>query len=475
MKEIWISETLIGVFLLLALIRPLIRKLWPLEGLTWLPVAALFFSICLFPAYGMRPEVIPLLAFSGIVSIFHYPALITSIFRRRQEDFSKSGLFFTIPALILLVLCLAVALRFSPLGDTGLSQNYALTITLKNDYFLRIYREGEEKEPLLILAPPVNGSVRAVDRLCTELAKRGLTVLTWSRRGLDTPAINGEGKIFHRGIKNRLRLFRLMKSGRRLVKANAAGRDLEEQRKQDILLMLSWIRENRRSGTLPWESAGGEKAGPEILFLAGYAEGGSALAALAASPDFIRDNPGIRGLILIESPFWSSYEGEKPREEALPESPLGRLRLMVSRRLNALKPEKIAGIAEVPEPGYPLLILVSDSALESPMRQDRYYPLFQMIQNTRVPLVLAAVDGAGPLDYSDYPEKFPLLSALNPGKKKPAWSDADFVPGTASLMANFAALLANPEAPPALFPLPGPVHTETRGWNLPSPGYILPR
>jgi hypothetical protein len=471
MKEIWISEILIGIFLLFALIRPLVKKLWPLEGLIWLPAAAFVLSLCLFPAYGMRPEVIPLLVFSGLAAVFHVPALVLSISRRRKDDPSPARLVFTIPALILLVLCSAVALGFAPLGDTDLSARYALSETVKNDYFLRIYREGRGKMPLLILAPPVNGSVRAVDRLCARLAERGVIVLTWSRRGLDSPAIDGEGRIFHRGVKNRLRFLRLSKSGRTLVKANAIGRGLEEQRREDILFILSWLRETRLSGAGPWENAD-----PDALFLAGYAEGGSALANLAGSPEFVRDNPGIRGIILIESPFWSSYEGETPKEEPLPDSSwFRRFRAMVSRRINAMKPEKIAGTREVPGPRYPLLILVSDRALEPPLRELYYYPLFQMIQHTGAPLILAAVDGAGPLDYSDYPEKFPLLSALNPGKKKPSWSNEDFVPGVALLMANFVLLLANPEAPPPLFPLPGAVHTESRGWNLPDPGYILPR
>jgi hypothetical protein len=470
MKEIWIPEAFISIFLLLALIRPLIKKLWPLEGLTWLSVAALVLSICLFPAYGLRPEVIPLLVFSVIVTMFHGPGLVLSISRRRKDGFSPRALIFTIPALSILALCSAVALGFAPLGDTNLSAQDVLCVTLKDDYFLRIYREGRKQNPLLILAPPVNGSVRAVDRLCTRLAKQDVTVLTWSRRGLDAPAISGEGKIFYTGLKSRLRSFRLMKSGRTLVKANAIGRDLEEQRKRDILFILSWLREIRRSGAAPWENAD-----PEALFLAGYAEGGSALAGLAGSPEFVRDNPDIRGLILVESPFWSSYEGEAPKEDPLPDSPwFHRFRVMVSRRLNAMGPKKITGIGELPDPGYPLLILVSDRAMEFPLEERGYYPLFQMIQQVQVPLVLAAVDGAGPLDYSDYPEKFPLLSALNPGKKKPLWSDREFVSGTAALMANFIALLTNPGAPSPLFPLPGTVHTETRGWNLPNPGYILP-
>jgi hypothetical protein len=99
------------------------------------------------------------------------------------------------------------------------------------------------------------------------------------------------------------------------------------------------------------------------------------------------------------------------------------------------------------------------------------------------PAALAMVPGAGPLDYSDVPEKYPLLSLLFSGDTAPVWAREDYLGGTASLILNFAAAVEQPVSgrpdtaghePLTRTVLDRTISIDTnRAWNLTAPEYIL--
>jgi hypothetical protein len=177
------------------------------------------------------------------------------------------------------------------------------------------------------------------------------------------------------------------------------------------------------------------------IFLAGYGAGGGALTALASSPNFAAENPGVRGIISVEGPIFSAFLEEAPLSTLPPEKPWYRgAPARIAGWLSRLRPKKIAGPGPGLVPGLPLLCIVSGRVLEDRHRNGRYAALFTMLRAAREPLVLAAVSGAGPLDYSDLPEKHPVYRRFFPGGPGDIWKNRDFPGGTASLMANFAAL-----------------------------------
>jgi hypothetical protein len=143
-------------------------------------------------------------------------------------------------------------------------------------------------------------------------------------------------------------------------------------------------------------------------------------------------------------------------------------------KIAGLSPKRVRGLDRIPRPEVPVLFILSDRALSlSPRRQERYLSVLETYRRAAKPAALAIVPGAGPLDYSDVPEKYPLLSRLFPGDGAPLWSPEEYPGGTASLIGNFCAAL--PEGEGILrTPLEGALRVDVNGaWNSAAAGYIL--
>jgi xanthine/uracil permease len=113
MREIWIPEFITVLFLFLALARPLIPGIGSLAGIFWLPVLAFLIALGMVPAYGFRPEAIPLLVFSAVMAVRYLP----HVFALRGldlEDFSRKRSFLSIIGIVILVLAAVPAFVFAP-------------------------------------------------------------------------------------------------------------------------------------------------------------------------------------------------------------------------------------------------------------------------------------------------------------------------------------------------------------------------
>ncbi|MDR0655688.1 MAG: hypothetical protein LBG22_05175, partial [Treponema sp.] len=86
MSEIWIPGLFALLFLLLSLLRPLFKRLWPLEGLAWLPLLSLAISLGIYPAYGFRPETLPLAGFEILLTILNIPAMASGAASRPNDS-----------------------------------------------------------------------------------------------------------------------------------------------------------------------------------------------------------------------------------------------------------------------------------------------------------------------------------------------------------------------------------------------------
>jgi hypothetical protein len=512
------------LFLFLPLTRPLVKRLWPMEGLVWLPLLALAILIALFPAYGFRPECVPLLVVAFAINLANIPALASRLSHLRNDDFRERRPALTILAFLCLLGTGGIALAFPPAPGPVLLSQGVRSFTLRDEsrqaeLYLRVY--GPEApplpsppagpgRPLLVMVPPAAGSVGVVDSLCGELRDLGFTVISFSRRGFDFSAITEGGRRILPGPGQLFRLLRIIARGDRSVGANAQGRWLEETRREDTAFLLGRICRGERPGQngrtgrekppgepLPAELLAG--ADRERIFLAGCGDGGAALLLLAGERDFAARFPGVRGIIAVESPILTALRGETPEAPAAPSPNRNWFRATwagLSTWVRGLKPQRISGIEPIAGPAVPLLLLVSDTAFDRSRHIRRYTTVWRVFEAAEKPAILAAAPGAGPLDYSDVPQKYPLYAALFPGEPKAR--NAALPPGAAAaLMANFAALLlegaagdgpqpapdapaapdtANIPAAPGLVkkpPLPG-LRVETRGvWNFRDPRYIL--
>jgi hypothetical protein len=438
MRDIWIPELFASIFALIFLIQPLFKDLRSLDGIAWFPILSLAVTAAVFPAYGFRPEVLPLLLYHGVMALISVKPLLAGT----RRGLYKRSLFFTFPAAALLAFFTAAALWFAPLD---LPPSDARQVPVPGGgCILRIFDARRLFRGSIFLVSPEFGGMRAVDGVCAALAERGFTVISYTRSGLRSPLETA-------------RLWSSFRRGTVLKKANERGRALEEEKRREIEFILPYVKENL--GTLV---PGAEDGG---LFLAGWGSGGSALYYLA-SETAVRPGAGrfsaagragagkmfdgVLGLVVVESRLWSAWEPELPpaAETAAARNPLLQGLEAAGRWFARLQPEKIRGPVETETPALPLLCLVSDRAFDGEAARRDYGALFAGLRNARHPAALAALEGAGPLDYGGFPAEYPLYSALFPGG--PAgrfdglftWNPAE---DTAAVIARFCGLAAGAE------------------------------
>jgi hypothetical protein len=502
MQEIWIPELLSFLFTFVFLVRPLFKGLWPLDGIAWFPLLALGTTVIIFPAYGFRPECIPLAAAHFLITLMNLNPLLTGA--QRNARFHEQGALFTVLSIVFLVLSTALALCFAPvLQDPVNPRNF----TLQGPggagspvYTLHIFEDGDSPgsgedspggRPLIFLVPPEFGRLNAVDRLCAALGRQGFTVISYTSSASGSP-----GRLF--------RLWRAFHGGTRSKKANDAGRALEAEKKAEIEFVLTYLKENLAS------LAPGVNG--DAVFLAGWGAGGSALAYLCAAPEqngpgFRKGAPsrmaammaaaakvkpayGARGLVVVEGRFWSSWVPASPRPAAESSNVFFAFLARVQSWLGRFRPERIEGPGTPPQPVIPTLYLVSDKALDEGRNQRSYAAAFAALRNSGVPAILAALEGAGPLDYSDFRAEYPLYTALLPGRGKNSGGDRrDYLEKSAALIARFCRLCAEPPSGSGAktgtetetetgaktgssgaftgkLRLPGGLYLETRYWNF---------
>jgi hypothetical protein len=445
MQEIVVPELIMVFFLLLALIQPLFSKLRAFKGIMLLPLPALFITLGLFPAYGFRPEAVPLVVFSVIITLRRLPDILSTLRKDDTVEYGEGDRFSSLSPLVLLCAALVVAAVFAPVEPpAGASRVYAFSAKdgAGRDYFFRVYQDqGEgtgvpgEKRRLLILVPPLYGSAGALEHVCGELLARNFTVLTYSRRGFDAPALSEAGKSYGISLPERLRRGRFFLSGAGIFRDHQGGGLLEKERREDILFVLSRVAGNPPLGE---GLSLFDIAGRDQVFLGAYDAGASALIALAGDGDFAETRPAIKGIIAIEP----ALRPAAAKDGALP--PGGS------------------------PPGCPLLLLASDRILDvSPGRQ--YAAIRLCMESSLSPVVLAVLEGAGPLDYSDVPLKYPLISAFFPGRRREKFKPSQAAGAAAAIIARFAFLVLEAETPAlqGLPPeLPANTYIETRNFTF---------
>jgi len=457
--EIWVPELMVVVFLALPLLRPFVKKLWPVEGLTWLPLIALGITIAIFPAYGFRPECVPMLAFTIIYNFIHFAPLVAGMFARSNDAFRDRGAVFTVCAFILLSLASIPLFAFSSRVDIPAERDTVSVVRVNRDYSLRIYGPVQANRPLIFLVPPEWGSAASVDLICTGLQNKRFTVVTYVSLNK-----NSWNKLFT--------YWRVFKNAAVFASVNEQGKNWEAQRQKEIELLLP------RLPALLNKTGDGEM--PPLL-LTGYGAGGSALAYLAGDSGFVSTYGNVRGAVAIESRLWSSYLPEIRASPAMPTTPGARgvfLRYWanVVNYFNNLKPKRVSRTGPLPGAGFsdsglPVLYLVSGRALDVSGGQKPYQAVFDTLRSGSGPAAIAALEGAGPLDYQDYPLTHPIYSYLLPGQENARRMSEDPIGDTASIISNFASFLWEQAAIGAMprYAISGSLYVESKGM----PGFRL--
>lgn len=426
MREIWIPLGLIAFFLFLHIVRPYIKKLRAIDGLAWLPLLAFLAILALIPAYGFRPETIPLLLYSAVLSVSVIFKQINGDIKFRNFRKGKFAFLFS-PLLFLAVFC-GIAFYFTPQKDLSLSAENVYPLSA-DDYYIRLYADKSnmmDTRPLLILLPPTLASIQAIDETAGKLRDQGFVVLAFARNG-------------DLSFAEKLRAINAFFSAHRRARANKQGMALEEKRKIDLRFILSYVQQNPIvTGTARLF----DMTSKDSVFIAAFDTGGS--AAILLEDYLLKVEITVRGIAAVESPLWSLYKEETVQ---LPETPaeagwFHSVGVGLYRWFLEVRPKKIDGMKDVPELSIPVLFLVSDWSRDAKFAKGRYMALLECFNSSDGYAILASIDGTGPLDYSGFPALYPVISAILNGHEAPPKAD-EAAGHTAALITNFAESILN--------------------------------
>ena len=394
--EIWIPEVLIVFFLLVPILRPLIKGLWHIDSLAWFPLIALGINIGLFPAYGIRPECIPILGFTFLYTLFNLRSFFSSFKSKAGNAVYERNIFLTVFSILFLVIVSIPMFAFTPkYFDSHDVDTVTEKITKISDtrtgknYFLSVYGEMHNENPLIFIVPPDFGSSASIHYICSGLRESGFTVITYSREGYDSP-LTTENRIKH--FSSFGNFFTHWKTIRQ-TDPDIQGIDMESERKVDIEFLLTWlVNQFDDEDSLP------------PLILAGYGAGGSALTYIAEEDGLIPVYDNVLGIIAIESRLWTA----------------------------ALDSQSYTSL--------PVLFLVSGRILDLQEGNNPYQTVMNKFRFGSGHLALAAIESAGPLDYQDFPYTHPVYSFFLTGKKDAKKSENP-VSDTIGIIFNFASFL----------------------------------
>jgi hypothetical protein len=445
MLELIIVESVIGIFLLLHIVRPYIMGFRNAAGCVFFPPIALFCTIAMIPAYGIRPECLPLFLFTAVYTILHFSSIIRVLARLRSyPDYNNAPVRSFIAAL-LLALSLSAAFRFAPFDDPRSVRKTQFTVTDSVrgvDLFVSYYQSGGDN--LVLIIPPVTVPLSTIEGVCVAVQKQGYKVLAFSRPHFDNTAVDQNGKAVELPFFEKLKRYRQAASDVTNQKIATRQRAEVAERNADILFLLSVL------GTDPEL----RKVVPyyEDVFLLGYGAGGSAAVELSGNRNFLRKTPKVKAVAAIESIALCDFSPP-------PSEPLGKtFRAKFGGILKKIFQIPAPRLENVPQPEIPVLVVAGDGA-QGKKSYNRYMAVIQTMLETKAPFLFASINGIHAIDFSSLPHKYPVASLMLRGKKEGDWPRETAVENTARYIATFFSLagqdpslqhlrgnLANPQA-----------------------------
>lgn len=442
MYDLFIIECLITLFTALAIIQPFIQPFRKIAGLAVLPIIAFLLSVLSLPAFGFRPELLPLSFLTFTFSVGSIPHLSDMAQKLRTDDYDGRKL---VSAIIKLVLLLCVAMfafiflpKVEPVGWIAGpavlddKQDIVMEASELTDESRHVnlnvrfyYQKGKAPEssisipanpqlPIIVVACPILGGLPFYEEYCTALASRGFLVAAFTRR-IDW----NFGTVF--GLYWDL-ISSSWFSGR-TTKADTISRESETNLLYDFGIFIRFLKNRTMDSSR--------------IVVAGFGSGGaSALMYGAQSFDtekMIPDQfstPGehseLIASISLEGPPASFRESVIRKDVS--ESLHGKNASVSQRVFSAIKlfSQGMIGkigfegyrlVGKVPEARIPSLMIVSDKIRDTDIRDGRYAVLLRFLLGAKAMSAIVSFDGAGILDFTNAPRKYPLLSAFTPGLK----------------------------------------------------------
>lgn len=438
MQDLIVLELIIATILFLAVARPFVKSFRGIDGIAALPAIALVASIAVYPAYGFRPEFLPLFALSFFMFLGSIPRLVDVFRRLRTDDYGERSLGRLALGILVLTSVTVFAIAFAPKTERpvdGGSNPWLGAIvhddTRDVDLSLRYYPGSRgvgnenERRPIVLIAPPLSGSFDVTDSLCVALSNRGFFVAVFSRVGLDFPTLLPDGKRVYPGVGTILQSALAFTWGTRFAYAARVGSAIERERVADIAFLVKYARIAAERRDEPYKDAD-----PERIIVLGYGTGGAAATLYAAT-----SVPQIAAAIAVEGPILSALKGEDPRRGS--GAGAGSFKAWLAEIYARIKFERLVGVENVPASTIPVLFLVSDLIREPEYRDGRYATVLRALLVAEIPCLLASIDGAGPFDYSSVGDEYPVYVAAKPGLNKRSMERGYYIERTAGLITNF--------------------------------------
>ena len=445
MKDLLILESIIAVLLLIYLIRPFVRKFRGVDGLNILPALSLLLMIAVYPAFGFRPELLPLLLFSLFAFLSSLPRLVDIARRLRVDDYGERQPILALGCLIVLIGAFVFAVVFAPIVQPQVQtallprmevadENRKTSIVMISEGFDS--ENGAAPKPLVVFGPPVLGSSGLTDTYRAALAAKGVAVLTYYRPGFDFPAIGADGRTLFPQFKNGVDAVVSMLWGRSLAFAAEAGARLERERLEDLKFTIAYIRSRIAAGDERFKNIDGTK-----ISIAGYGASGAAALMYAAEAD----PSAVRSVIAIEAPVHSYLSVEVKQAESKPDKRDSTIYGSVVRLVGVIKRTltvrtvlgPIRGNEAAQAVKVPTMLLVSDWIRDVAQRDVRYATLVSVMRFSKAPCSIVSVSGAGPVHFADVHSDYPVYGFFAQGKDKFIPRNTPFAPLAASLTASF--------------------------------------
>jgi hypothetical protein len=425
MTELIIVESIIGVFLLLHIVRSYVDVFRETAGFVFFPSMALFCGIAMIPAYGVRPECLPLFLFTAVYTVLCFPSVIAFFSRLKSRSGDTGRPLLSFLAAAVLAVSLAAAFLFSP-RDRPTADGTAKTQFTVSDFAREVdlfvsYYQGNGND-LVLVTPPVSVPLSMVEDICFAFKETGYKVLAFSRPSFDNIATDENGEtvelpVFQR-IKRSMRAVNGIKTGDTTARQDAA------EREADIRFLLSALKSNRRlRETVPYY---------ENVFLLGYGAGGAAAIGLSGTRDFLRENPAVKAVAAIESVVLCDFS--EPEYE-----PDKNLLRNIGGRIGRFFKKPPPRMENITRPAIPVLFVAGDGS-QAKNRDRRYGAVVQTMADAEAPFLFASVNGIHAIDFSAVSRKYPVFPLFIKGKKEGVWPREDAVANIAAYIAAFFSL-----------------------------------
>lgn len=450
MNDLIVLESVIAVLLLVYIARPFVRKFRGVDGLSALPGISLLLLIAVFPAFGFRPELIPLSLFALFAFLGSIPRLVDIARRLRTDDYGEKQAPFALAVFVLLAGSYAFAVVFAPgrlqapvmaaVGSTISVRDESRGVALELLIGVSVADSSNGPRPLVVFGPPVLGSMGMTDTYRAELTAKGYAVVSFCRPGLDFPAAGEGGRVRYPRLGFAVDAIVSTVWGRDLAFAAEAGARIEHERSADLRFVVDHLLSKIAAGDEPYKNMDGSR-----VSIVGYGASGAAALMYAADADPSR----IRSIVAIEPPV-HSYLSVEPKvvdepsehksakmDSTIYGSVVG-LFAWIKKTLTARAVYgPLRGNEAERAVAVPTMILVSDWIRDVAKRDKRYATLVPIKNFSSAPCWIVSAAGAGPAHYSDVLSDYPVYAFFAQGLDRFIPRNTPFAPQAAALSASF--------------------------------------